>query len=396
MNLKHQFGSLFLITLFFFACSSTSNTNANGTDENSSAATSEDDKDKEKKSKKEKPYKVKEDGLYAQIKTNKGLITVQLTYKRAPLTVLNFISLAEGTMPNDVTEDGEGYYNGLKFHRVVPNFVIQGGDPTGTGAGGPGYRFPDEFHQDLMHDREGTLSMANSGPATNGSQFFITHTPTPHLDFRHSVFGYVIDGMDVVNSIKQGDVMEEIEIIRKGSDARKFKYSDELWEELKAKAPEQNKEQMAAMRAAEEAKLAKRREGVKAAKQGKDAYKKWLKALAEDASEGKEVLEAGDGLYYFITEEGDGPKPTKGQKVNAKYKGTFPGGIKFDEGTFAFELITGGVIEGWHVGFAELNQGSKATLFIPYWYGYGEQDRYGGQMPGYSTLIFDVELLDIK
>ncbi|MFY0674889.1 MAG: peptidylprolyl isomerase [Bacteroidia bacterium] len=360
------------------------------------AELSEEDKDKEKKSKKEKPYKVKEDGLYAQIKTNKGLITVELTYEKAPLTVLNFISLAEGTKPNDVTEDGVGYYNGLKFHRVVPNFVIQGGDPTGTGSGGPGYRFPDEFHKDLMHDREGTLSMANSGPATNGSQFFITHTPTPHLDFRHSVFGYVVDGMDVVNSIKQGDIMEEIEIVRKGKEARKFKYSQELWDELSAKAPEQNKAQMAVMRAAEEAKLAKRREGVKAAKEGKDVYKKWLKSLAEEVCEGGEIFEAGDGLYYCISEEGDGPKPTKGQKVNAKYKGTFPGGIKFDQGTYAFELVTGSVIEGWHVGFAALNQGAKATLIIPYWYGYGERDQFGGQMPGYSTLIFEVELLDIK
>ncbi|MGB0429793.1 MAG: peptidylprolyl isomerase [Bacteroidia bacterium] len=339
---------------------------------------------------------MKEDGLYALIETTKGNILVDMAYEKAPLTVLNFISLAEGTKPNDVKGDKEPYYDGLTFHRVVPNFVIQGGDPTGTGAGGPGYKFGDEFHKDLMHDKEGTLSMANSGPGTNGSQFFITHTATPHLDFRHSVFGYVIEGMDVVNAITQGDKMNKITIIRNGKEAKKFKYSDALWDEFAKQAPEQNKAQMEILKKEQEAKNAMRNEGVKAAKAGKEPYKQFLKKMAEEYCDGGEVLETGDGLFYCVKEQGAGPKPTKGQTIKAKYNGYFPGEIKFDAGEFSFELITGGVIEGWHKGFAELNEGSKATLVIPYWYGYGERPQFGGQIPGRSTLIFDVELLGIE
>ncbi len=134
--------------------------------------------------------------LYCTIKTDKGDIRIELFADKAPLTVANFVNLAE-----------RGYFDGLTFHRVVPNFVIQGGDPTGTGRGGPGYRFADEFHPDLRHDGPGTLSMANAGPGTNGSQFFITHTATPHLDNRHSVFGRVVSGQNVVDRIAQGDHM---------------------------------------------------------------------------------------------------------------------------------------------------------------------------------------------
>jgi peptidyl-prolyl cis-trans isomerase B (cyclophilin B) len=135
------------------------------------------------------------------MKTSKGDIDIKLFAEKAPVTVANFLNLSK-----------QDYYDGLKFHRVIDNFMIQGGDPTGTGMGGPGYKFEDEFDPSLRHDKAGILSMANAGPRTNGSQFFITHGPQPHLDDKHSVFGEVTNGMDVVNSIKQGDTIETVEV----------------------------------------------------------------------------------------------------------------------------------------------------------------------------------------
>ena len=304
------------------------------------------------------------DGMYAKITTNKGDITLSLSYDKTPLTVANFICLAEGLMP----EMEKPFYNDLKFHRVIPDFMIQGGCPLGTGTGDPGYKFPDEFHPDLRHDGPGILSMANSGPNTNGSQFFITHKETPWLDGKHSVFGKVADesSQGVINSIVQDDKIINIEIVRVGKDAKKFdalEVFNSSMEEAKRLAEEKEK-----------------------------AMKEQMASISKDAQT------TDSGLKYIMLEEGKGASPVAGQNVSVHYAGYLLDGTKFDSSydrgePITFPLGQGRVIKGWDEGIGLLKIGGKAKLIIPPDLAYG--NRAVGPIPANSILMFEVELVDI-
>ncbi len=308
------------------------------------------------------------DGIYAKLTTTKGEIIISLTYKRTPGTVGNFVGLAEGNLENTAKPQGKPYYDGLTFHRVIPNFMVQGGDPTGTGAGGPGYKFEDEFHPELRHDRPGVMSMANAGPASNGSQFFITHVETPWLDDKHTVFGYVYEGQDVVDAIAQGDVMEKVEIIRKGKEAEDFN-------------------------AVESFRIF---EGAKAIREA--AAKKEQEDLMKELAEGFE--KTASGLRYKIIQQGEGKKPNKGDVVLVHYTGMFPDGKVFDSSIkrktpIDFPVGKGHVIAGWDEGIMLLEEGAKARFVIPPQLAYGSAGA-GGVIPPNATLVFDVELVEVK
>ncbi|KAF2331554.1 peptidylprolyl isomerase [Flavobacterium nitrogenifigens] len=309
-----------------------------------------------------------ENGIYAKFNTSKGSILVKLTHDLTPGTVGNFVALAEGNMENKVKPQGQKFYDGLTFHRVIADFMIQGGCPKGTGTGDPGYKFDDEFHPSLKHDRPGVLSMANSGPGSNGSQFFITHVPTPWLDNKHSVFGHVVEGQDVVDAVAQGDNLESVEIIRVGEEAQK-------WNAIEAFI------------------------GLKGARLKREA------ALKAESEAKMEQLAAGfdrteSGLRYKMIQKGEGKKAEAGKTVSVHYEGSLENGKVFDSSyprkkPIEFKLGIGQVIEGWDEGIALLQVGDKARFVIPSDLAYGPSGA-GGVIPPNAVLIFDVELMDVK
>ncbi|MCK5780999.1 MAG: peptidylprolyl isomerase [Flavobacteriales bacterium] len=309
-----------------------------------------------------------QEGLYAKFHTSKGEVLVNLEFEKAPVTVANFVGLAEGVIKNTHKGEGEAYYDGLKFHRVIDNFMVQGGCPAGTGTSGPGYNFDDEIHPDLKHTGPGVLSMANAGPGTNGSQFFITHVETAWLDGKHTVFGNVVEGMDVVNSIAQGDLMDKVEIVRVGAAAESFDAASVF-----AKQDEVKAEKEAKAKAEQAAKLAEHTVGFK---------------------------QTESGLYHMMIQEGNGVKPNKGQTVSVHYKGTLLDGKVFDSSynrnqPLEFNVGVGQVIPGWDEGIMLLKVGDKARFVIPSDLAYGAAGA-GGAIPPNAALIFDVELMAVK
>lgn len=306
------------------------------------------------------------DGMYARFETSKGTIYTNLEFKKTPLTVANFVGLAEGKIKNNAKPEGSPYYDGLKFHRVIANFMIQGGCPNGNGMGDPGYKFADEIDPTLKHTGPGILSMANAGPGTNGSQFFITHVATPWLDGKHTVFGHVIQGQDVVNSIAQNDLINSLTILRKGAEAEAFDAAKTF--------------------AAEQANMGQKLKE-KEAKQAAEAEKLKKEFTSVTAS----------GLRYIVLKEGTGKMPSATSKVTVHYTGSFLDGNIFDSSVQRGEPIDFGlnqVIPGWTEGVQLMKEGAKYKFYIPYQLAYGEQG-YPGAIPPKSDLIFEVELIKV-
>jgi peptidylprolyl isomerase len=314
------------------------------------------------------------DGLYAKFDTSKGEILCKLEFEKTPLTVTNFVGLAEGTkdLGGGAKAKGDNYYDGLKFHRVIPDFMIQGGCPLGTGTGGPGYTFPDEFDPKLTHSGPGILSMANAGPGTNGSQFFITHVATPWLDGKHTVFGHVVSGMDVVNKIAGNDVINSLKIIRVGSAAEAFQSDQKAFDTLLANVDK-----------------GKRGKELAAMEEEQDLIKKqWPKAVTTPS-----------GLKYVVVEEGEGESPKKGAVVTVHYTGKLLNGKKFDSSydrkqPIDFPVGAGQVIKGWDEALLGMKKGEKRILIIPPNLGYGPSGR--GPIPPNATMVFDVELVKFQ
>ena len=307
-------------------------------------------------------------GLYAKFNTSKGAILVNLEFEKTPGTVGNFVALAEGNLENNSKPQGTPYYDGLKFHRVIADFMVQGGCPQGTGTGSPGYSFDDEFHPELKHSGPGVLSMANSGPASNGSQFFITHVATPWLDNKHTVFGNVVEGQDIVDAIAQDDILDTLEIVRVGEAAENFNAIE-------------------AFRTFEGSRVERE---AKAKEEAKAAMDKIAAGYNETAS----------GLRYKVLQEGNGKQAEKGNNVSVHYKGQLVDGTVFDSSyqrkePIDFKVGIGQVIAGWDEGLLLLKVGDKARFVIPSNLAYGSQGA-GGVIPPDATLIFDVELMSVK
>ena len=348
-----------------------------------------------------KAYKDLGDGLFADIETTKGHIVVKLNYKEVPTTVANFVTLAEGKNNFVKVEyKGKPFYNGTIFHRVIDGFMIQGGDPTGTGMGDPGYRFEDEFVPSLKHSKKGILSMANSGPNTNGSQFFITQVPTPHLDGRHTVFGETVKGEEVIDAIAKAprngqdrpneDIkIKNITIVANGKDAEKFdavKVFDSYFKSVAER--EKEKEERV-----------------------KRASAKFLEEIKVQEPQAK-VLPSGVKIFTINNGEGKQPKQTEFAMVN--YAGYLRNGALFDSNIKEVEESYGKyqamreqqngyqpipfpytpsaqLIPGFKEALLTMKVGDKIRVFIPATLGYGETGA-GDVIPPNSDLIFDIEI----
>ncbi len=305
------------------------------------------------------------DGIFAVMETAKGDIVINLFYKQTPLTVVNFVGLAEGRLD---AAKGKPFYDGLKFHRVISkangdeqDFMIQGGDPRGNGTGGPGYTFPDEFVDTLKHSKPGILSMANSGADTNGSQFFITIVPTPWLDGKHTVFGEVIAGQNIVNTIKQDDVIKKITIVRNGEEAKKFSTTQADFDKLKKEA---------------------------AGKIFKEIEKKFPGAKKDD-----------NGIFYVTKKDGSGSKIGKNRSVAVHYTGSLLNGTMFDSSQgrepLAFTTGAGQMISGFDIMVQDMKLKEKRTVILPPSFAYGARG-IPGVIPGNAYLVFDIELIRVK
>jgi peptidylprolyl isomerase len=315
------------------------------------------------------------DGLYAELETSKGTILGKLEFEKTPMTVANFVGLAEGTKHYSKTggapadAKGTAYYDGLNFHRVIPDFMIQGGCPLGTGTGDPGYKFPDEIDSSLSHSGPGIFSMANSGPGTNGSQFFITHKATPWLDGKHTVFGSVVKGQDVVNAIAKGDKLTKLTIKRIGEKAKAFK-GDEA--------------QFAALRAA--------------IKSPADKTTAEGEAFLAKVKKEEGVKTTASGLAYKVLTAGTGASPKATDQVTVHYTGKLISGKVFDSSVKRGQPATfplNRVIPGWTEGLQLMKIGGKSVFYIQSDLAYGARGA-GGVIPPNATLIFEVELLEIK
>ena len=339
-----------------------------------------------------------DDGMYADLQTDKGDVLLKLEYELVPITVANFVSLAEGT--NTYVDEKfaqKRFYDGLRFHRVVEDFVIQGGDPRGNGSGDPGYKFEDEFPIDeegylkLIHDSPGILSMANSGPDANGCQFFITLKAAKWLDGKHSVFGYVVQGMEVVDSIQQDDKINRIDIIRVGKEAKNFDAAKEF-----------------------ESYFARIEEEKRQAEEMKEKQKAKLLSFIEENEANATVMPS--GLKVIPIKKGTGLKPKTGSKVKVNYAGYFSTGDLFDSNvkevaeTYGkydrrrdqaggYQPVTMDyspealLIPGFKEGLQQLNYGDKALLMIPSHLGYGEQGSRG-VIPPNADLLFEIEIVE--
>lgn len=305
------------------------------------------------------------EGVFAVLETEKGQIILNLFYKETPMTVTNFVGLAEGTLD---AAKGKPFYDGLKFHRVINDFMIQGGDPRGNGTGGPGYKFPDEFVDELIFNKPGKLAMANSGANTNGSQFFITHVPTDWLNHKHTIFGEVVTGQDIVDSVAQGDTIKSLKIIRQGADAEKFTATQKDFDNLIAAQKKLNEEK-------EAKKMAKIVEG---------------------------CTKHDSGVYFKILKEGKGNLTGKGKKVSVEYKGYLPEGTIFDatkefhpqgHEPLSFTTDGGEMIPGFDIMVQEMKLGETRKMVIPPELAYGAYGIPQAGIPGNAYICFDVTFI---